>query len=153
MPNWCANQVKFSHKDPAMIERIIKGFTGEGLFKEFRPTPPDLLESEGWYDWNVENWGTKWDVTNEGAEIWQSEGSVSIAFDSAWAPPIEFYSFMEDLDFEVTAYYWEPGMDFCGIYSEGWDDLYEGTDGIPDDLDSAFGISESNAECEEEEAE
>jgi hypothetical protein len=143
------NQVRFNHKDSAMIDRVIKGFTGEGLFKEFLPTPKELLENEGWYDWNIAHWGTKWDVTDvvEPVGIIRFDNGVSITFDSAWSPPIEFYSYMEDLGFEVTAYYFEPGMDFCGIYSEGYDDYYEGTDGIPDDLDSAFGISEWKAEA------
>lgn len=168
MPNWCQNDVTFRHKDPAMIERVRKGFTSDGLFKEFFPTPAELvngvsppatdeiaeanLEKYGardWYEWNVENWGTKWDVTQlEDFETFHvnETNSVRIAFDSAWSPPEAFYAKMADLGFDIEAYYWEPGMDFCGKWTaEGGDEYYEGADDIPSDIDEVFGISEAKA--------
>ena len=89
MPNWCDNYATFKHDDPAMIERVIRGFTGEGLFAEFAPCPQELIDTlagsfgdadknaelakqeaknkekygaKNWYDWCVTHWGTKWDV-------------------------------------------------------------------------------------------
>lgn len=48
----------------------------------------EAYRDQGWYDWNVDNWGTKWDVDNvevleEGEDTWQ------IQFSTAWAPPHE----------------------------------------------------------------
>ena len=57
MPNWCFNGVTLRHKDPAMIDRAQHS---EGLLMEFLPTPKELLEGQGWYEWNISNWGTKW---------------------------------------------------------------------------------------------
>jgi hypothetical protein len=167
MPNWCQNDVTFRHKDPKMLERVKLGFYGEGLFKEFFPTPQELVTTvsppaseeialenfakfgaKDWYDWNVQNWGTKWDVTaNEDMECVDAmEDYVRLAFDSAWSPPIEFFAKMsEELDFEIEAFYWEPGMDFCGRWTtESGDESYEGED-IPSEIDEVFGISEAKA--------
>jgi hypothetical protein len=57
--------------------------------------------------------------------------------------------------------YFEPGMAFAGIWEDGIDDFYEygGLDSagiaeeLPVELDEAFGISESAAEWEAENAE
>jgi hypothetical protein len=56
--------------------------------------------------------------------------------------------------------YYEPGMCFAGIWENGNDDYYdysgmnsdEVAEELPAELDEAFGISESMAEWEEENA-
>lgn len=174
MPNWCQNNVTFRHKDPAMLERVVKGFRGDGLFKEFFPTPPELVEStspppseevaaeffekfgvSSWYEWNLTNWGVKWDVYNsddESVDVVNNE--VQLSFDTAWNPPEEFFSRLsEELGFDIEAYYWEPGMDFCGKWTtDCGDESYEGDD-IPAEIDMIFGISEWKAECAADEEE
>jgi len=60
--------------------------------------------------------------------------------------------------FEVTLYYYEPGMGFCGKWQDGDDEYIEYTDensetvraAIGDELDDMFGISESMADYEAE---
>ena len=154
MPNWCSNTLYLKHKDPAMLQKAADGYNGEGLFKTFLPTPPELLEGEGWYDWNLENWGTKWDVErgfDSPAAI--KFDQLSLSFNTAWSPPIQFYEHLETLGFEVDAFYYEPSMDFCGRYSEGEDDYYEGTYDIPQEIDMEFSISENNEMWAEEEEE
>jgi hypothetical protein len=78
----------------------------------------------------VNNWGTKWDVSDEGLEFIDNEdGTASIDgyFDSAWAPPIEAYNtFLDDMDnCSLVASYHEPGMDFAGFYIDGDDEYCE----------------------------
>ena len=184
MPNWCNNGVTLRHADPAMIDRVIKG--KEGLLMEFLPTPQDLIDTvsgwmgedkqaeheaqqarniakygfKDWYDWNVNNWGTKWDFALENIERVDAN-TVSAAFDSAWAPPIGAYEKLMELGFEVTAYYYEPGMCFVGKWEDGCDDCIEYggetsatvRDAIGAELDDYFGISEEMAQYEEEDAE
>lgn len=178
MPNWCNNTVTISHNDPAMIDRVRKGFNEGRLLNEFFPCPAEphehdspvrdealtkrFLEQYGakdWYDWQVKNWGTKWDIGADGQPaIDNDENTLSLNFDSAWAPPTAAYEQLMDLGFKILAYYYEPGMCFCGKWEDGEDDYYEYGDmtseevaaAIPDDLDECFGISESMEEWEEE---
>ena len=52
-------------------------------------------DAVNWYDWRVTNWGTKWDISDEGLEYVDNGDGTSVIqgwFDSAWAPPIEAYN-------------------------------------------------------------
>jgi hypothetical protein len=167
-----------------MIERVRKGFNGEGLFGELIPCPKDLtdtvsgfmgedqreaheaqqkanLEKYGyanWYDFCVNEWGTKWDVGADGNPAQDIPGGLMLGFESAWSPPIGAYEKLTEMGFTIRAMYYEPGMAFAGIWEEGNDDYYDysGLDSagiaeaLPVELDEAFGISESAAEWEEE---
>lgn len=117
-----------------------------------------------WYDWCVANWGTKWDSSGEGFDsvgLTAGDTSVTLTFDTAWSPPIAFFEKMEDEHgFAVKAYYYEPGMSYCGLYEDGVDDCYEiegdsswVEDHIPSAIDDMFAISESMSEWEQEQAE
>jgi hypothetical protein len=53
------------------------------------------FKGDNWYDWNVRNWGTKWDVgvydEKEYAEtelMEESDTSLAYRFNTAWSPPI-----------------------------------------------------------------
>lgn len=54
------------------------------------------FDSDHWYDWNVRNWGTKWDVAVHQDEEYpeteltdEGEGFISYRFNTAWSPPTE----------------------------------------------------------------
>jgi hypothetical protein len=178
MPNWCQNVLTLTHKDAGQIQRAKDAFLNGVLLQEFAPVPEALkitcqpgttdaelqalyeanLEKYGfssWYDWCVGNWGTKWDVGDSDAfsEINESiDGihSITMSFDSAWAPPVGAYASMEEQGFGVLAYYYEGGMQFAGIYQDGDDDYYQdwgdaqgARDQLPQELDDTFGISEN----------
>ena len=150
MPNWCENTITLSHKDPAMIDRVVKG--QEGLLMEFLPTPKELTETvagfmgedkraaheaqqraniekygyKDWYDWNVANWGTKWDVGGDDGMITEDgPNALRMSFDSAWSPPIPAMEHFMDLGFKVKLIYWESGMCYCGLFDENGDDYYD----------------------------
>lgn len=153
MPNWCNNTVEIYHQDPAILERVRKGFNEGALLNEFLPVPEDLkitagflghdtpeqrelerkekanLEKYGaknWYDWCVANWGTKWDVGGDGYEAQDIPGGLMLTFDSAWSPPIDaFATLVDKFNFSIRAMYYEPGMAFAGIWEDGDDDFYE----------------------------
>ena len=169
-----------------MIERARKAFEAGSLLNEFHPVPEDLKIVAGrvgadddqaqkdlvaqeqanrarygysnWYDWCVNEWGTKWDVGGDGYEAQDIPNGLLMSFDSAWAPPVQFYGRLEDLGFTVRAMYHEGGMAFAGIYEDGVDDYYEygGMSAkeiaaeLPVELDEAFVISEQVAEYEQE---
>jgi hypothetical protein len=190
MPNWCNNVVEISHADPAMIDRARQAFKDGRLLDEFIPVPKELqivagrvggdedpeqiklVEQEKaniakfgystWYDYCINEWGTKWDVGGDGSIDEDTPNGLTLSFDSAWAPPVGAYDKLEALGFSIRAYYYEPGMAFAGLYEDGCDEYYEYggmsseqiAEELPEALDTMFGISESVAEWEaEEEAE
>ena len=188
MPNWVDNTITLKHSDPTMIKRAHDALERGEFLNEFHPVPLDLQIVAGrlgddesaeqqalvlqenanrdkygyanWYDWCVNEWGTKWDVGDEGSATLNEDGSLTASFNSAWSPPIEAYRMLEDLGFEIKAYYFEGGMMFAGIYEDGDDDYYEigGMNSeqinaeLPKELDEMFGISEQVEEYESEEA-
>lgn len=148
MPNWCWNTLTISHKDPAMIKRFRKA-AETGILQEFLPCPEELLDTPSspgttdkelqerhkaniekygasdWYDWNVANWGTKWDFTCDSDDGNNNDNEITTAFDTAWAPPIAAYRKLEEMGFEIDAYYQESGMCFAGHYEQGEEEYVE----------------------------
>lgn len=187
MPNWCNNTVEIYHEDPAMITRARTAFAEGKFLEEFCPVPASLkivagrvgdatdpkqieLEAQekfnsitygytNWYDYCVNEWGTKWDVGGDDLGPAQDiPGGLMLSFDSAWAPPVNAYEKMIEQGFRIRAMYYEPGMAFAGIWDNGDDQFYEYggmnseriAEELPEVLDEAFGISESAAEYEAE---
>jgi hypothetical protein len=105
---------------------------------------------KNWYDWCIAEWGTKWDIgLPEGFEEVEIEHeSITINFESAWAPPIRAYEKLEAMGFVITASYYEPGCEFCGEYKDGMDYIYDIRQ-APEHLDAMYGISETLAEYED----
>ena len=196
MPNWCDNQITITGPNSVIdkIEKIVNDESNNienGLLQFFHPMPKELMETEkssddkkmnkqpfvdgvnNWYDWRVNNWGTKWELCEfYGVDrqylTEQSEGesTISFSFSSAWAPPIGAYEkFLENnSNCFLRAYYYEGGCDFMGLWEDGVDDCYAPSDykstddfwqdGIGSTLDDVFNITESMAEYEaEQEAE
>ena len=131
MPNWCENTATLFHDNPEMLTRASTAVERQALLQEFVPMPEDI--GDGWWDWALANWGTKWDI-DEGHVVGQGDGFVTIAFLSAWSPPVEAYKRMErELGFRVEAEYAEPGMCFRGTYQDG----VEHTEEMDEDEDEA----------------
>jgi hypothetical protein len=88
----------------------------------------DQTHPDYWYNWCVNNWGTKWDIGSDNGEVHGLNPTIvdneaTMSFDSAWSPPIGLYEELDRLGFMVDATYFEPGMGYCGIWHDG-DDLY-----------------------------
>jgi hypothetical protein len=160
MPNWCFNKVTIkASKD--IIARIVQAHDKDnGLFSAFFPVPRTLVKTtcgfyrdkrkqrclenkqrknlarfgaRTWYDWSVVNWGTKWDVESLGLTV-VDENTVSLSFDTAWSPPIEWYRRMERKhSCEIVAYYHESGMCFMGKFAGGDNTEYNYGDLSKDD--------------------
>lgn len=43
--------------------------------------------ADNWYDFNVRNWGTKWNAYDIGDIQHNDDGSLTYRFDTAWSPP------------------------------------------------------------------
>ena len=185
MPNWCNNNLTLQHEDPAMIKRAAEALDRGEFLQEFIPVPEDLKITAGrvgdgdeqkaleaqtkanvekygygnWYDYSVGEWGTKWDVGDDGATDIHPDGKMlHTYFDSAWSPPVAAYEKLTELGFTVGAMYYEGGMSYAGVWEDGNDDYYDlggmnstqVAEELPVELDEAFGISECMAEYEAE---
>ena len=118
-----------------------------------------------WYDFCVSEWGTKWDVgIGDYGSILTADDArktrISVAFDSAWSPPLSAYEKLKEMGFYIEAYYYESGMGYCGRWLDGEDECYEVPNKseavreyIPSYIDAQFRIYESMREWEEENAE
>ena len=160
------------------IKRAQAALVEGKLCQEFVPIPEQLKESTAsfsdeykdqneknikdtgyasWYDFCVNEWGTKWDVEAYSNEITENGHKLECSFDSAWSPPVAFFEKMKGLGFVVEANYYEPGCAFVGEWLDGDDFVYEipGTsdevkEQIPEHLDEYWAISENMAEWEAE---
>lgn len=140
MPNWCTNELTITG-DPKQIAKFRKlaeqkNKDGEkqalslGNFypepdytkTEVLPTFPDISgtkpvdPSQAWWDWRVQNWGTKWEL-NEVELIDESEDYLLYRFDTAWSPPVKWLEKVAkdypELDFRLK--YEEEGVGFLGV--------------------------------------
>lgn len=180
MPNWCDNNITIRGKAQdinAIYQQCLKDDVD--LCEAVKPVPKDLditagrlgdeveqkaleakeqanLEKYGhknWYDWCVNNWGTKWDLCDaeyEYEDAGEGEATLQINCQTAWGPPCVIYDTLVDKGFYVYATYHEGGMGFAGIWEDGHDDHYnygemsieEVKATLPEDLDDQYGISE-----------
>jgi hypothetical protein len=172
MPNWCSNTMTISHPDPNMVTKALDAWNSGKFLQTLIPCPQDLIDTMSgyfgdeekqkelekkqaanldkygyptWWEYCVTEWGTKWDV---GQDQYQDSpipinNGFSVSFESAWSPPCEGYAKLKKQGYVITAYYYEPGCDFCGRWIDGVDECYEVSKGnIPEDIDDEMGISE-----------
>lgn len=119
MPNWCSNKLTISgpQEDLETFKTLASPkhdvpFSMDAIL----PTPKNL-ENEGWHDWRINNWGTKWDA-NEVKEDAICEEDWIISFYTAWSPPCTFLCHaakqFPTLSFHLE--YEESGCDFSGRF-------------------------------------
>jgi hypothetical protein len=129
MPNWCVNKLEVSGSKVDVSKFIDSNCNRDRIlqFSASIPTPPETLDGDGWYQWRIANWGTKWELSESETEAFppieqdaSSEGIVysSCYFPTAWAPPIAWTTKVSELFPKVTLSLWydEPGMSFAGLY-------------------------------------
>tara|TARA_Y100000593_G_scaffold48521_1_gene91624 strand:- start:939 stop:1442 length:504 start_codon:yes stop_codon:yes gene_type:complete len=116
MPNWVDNTTKILGGRKAVkdclarisgVEEYVGGKTGENLFdfdkikpmpEKVRDTnPSEALEKgnrDNWYDWSVDNWGTKWNSSNSDIVNRFDDGDiyvVEINYQTAWSMPLPIW--------------------------------------------------------------
>jgi len=151
MPNWCGNTITVTG-EPDRVDKFTKDFKEKG-FACVGDYPNISDENDnGWYEWRIENWSTKWNLSKKDIEILQdSSGSFSAFFYTAWRDPEGFIK-KASLKYRITIenQYDEPGMGFYGYYKvvngiieeeytiEGNDDFKQ----KPEVLEKVFGSVE-----------
>jgi hypothetical protein len=148
---------------PQELKDTVSGFHGDPeKQRELEEQTARNVEKYGagnWYDFCVQEWGTKWDTGEQGAsDIHPGGKMLHTAFDTAWAPPLAAYAKLEEMGFGVDAMYYEGGMNYAGHYSEGCLDEAEleglSADEIERDyadLNECFGIADCMREYQEDE--
>ena len=108
---------------------------GEPITKKMSEDFIKRFGHNDWYNWNVANWGTKWDAdvyhieSNLLAEPNSSAVTLKICFNTAWSPPTSWFNALcdilrdEELSMEIR--YSEEGMGFAGTHyfnsGDRWD--------------------------------
>lgn len=164
MPNWCSNYL-YVDGETSLIDKIEKAVESNELLEGFCPMPKELKDEaapvaigrptdreeelyqkygfRNWYEFSTSKWGTKWDISG-GEVVERGPNHIVCRFETAWAPPLPVMEAMEQLGLNVTLDYYEPGMNFVGKYSEGFDDHYEASPGeCPEEMDEFWGITET----------
>ena len=146
MPNHCYNKVTISvgDADGQNLKVLVDTLKSEENqtdfdFNAILPMPPELENvdwseaeemndiirarykkqhgSDNWYDWRVNNWGTKWNSYS--CELVEQEDDyVVYTFDTAWGPPTGVIEALREQcpDFSISAFFDEPGMEEAGYY-------------------------------------
>ena len=121
---------------PQELMDTVSGFVEEAKKAAHEAQKQANIEKYGyptWYEFANDKWGTKWDAYQIGYEA-EKDGSMTIWFDTAWAPPMPIYEKLEAMGFEVEATYCEQGMGYAGYYKDGEDSQFDAYfDGGSDD--------------------
>jgi hypothetical protein len=108
----------------------------------------EAMDPRAWYRWNLDNWGTKWDLSDDITFIDTDPNKLIYAFETAWAPPVPVVEALakEYPHLTIIHSYYEEGMGFYGIskYENGV--LVETEEG--DLSHEAFTKLERNCYCE-----
>jgi hypothetical protein len=146
-----------------IYNHIQDGVPDEEYLKQsdFSKSTAEVLSFSGnnWYDWNVRNWGTKWDVAVRDNEEYpeteltdESETLLIYRFNTAWSPPTEAISKLSlqypDLDFELS-YEEETGWGGLLQFEAGNVSEIESYDNKCRDCDSINTMSYCENDCGE----
>lgn len=126
-------ELDYQHERQVNGKKIVRGTPDKSTLRgfvdsEFGGTElcPDHLvprntnHPDWWYNWNVENWGTKWGA----GEVWHDrtdndskvEGTTSYNFDTAWSPAEPVIAALAEKfpTLTITHRYCEGGMGYAG---------------------------------------
>lgn len=109
MPNWVATILTVTGDNIDDFISAVKGKTNLD-FNTLVPMPKE--EEENWYQWSVQNWGTKWNACH--TEDWEiADNQAVIKYDTAWSVATQFF---------LTASKLYPNLTFKQIFADegGW---------------------------------
>lgn len=144
MPNWCDNSVTITGPKkiikeiektglklskfvpcPEELNDIIAGNAGNNkkekmIFEQYQHLNAKKYGSKDWYEWNITNWGVKWDID---PDLYVSEdkktSTIGANFQSAWSSPVKGFKALVTKypQITLTLEYIEPGCRFAGKYT------------------------------------
>ena len=135
MPNNTRNYVTLRHFSTKKINALKEELKKKDpeIFNHLRPQPPTMFHGNlseedrieckltgvpNWYDWNCENWGTKWDAY--GIDVINgTANTLELQFFTAWDSPIALFNYIYSKGWKVYARYRDEGDMFVGYYKNG----------------------------------
>jgi hypothetical protein len=152
MPNWVENYMEIKGAENTIKEvraRLESGLKDdEFLWGIVHPKDEELedynanigsggkpmLDPTGWYGWNMEHWGTKWDASEIIVEVSEDDSCVGYSFNTAWSPPINAMISLSQQypDIEISLRFLEEqGWGGISVYKGGVETVLESWD-IPE---------------------
>jgi hypothetical protein len=126
MPNWCTNYIVISGDENkiSLLKNILEDVPktiGEEtvVFKTLIGKEPTITtedyEKGGWFDSNVNWFGTKWDVSYNDCQFDFNDDHIIMMPMTAWSPPVRFVSNLCKMyGLAAVMDYSEGGCNFCG---------------------------------------
>ena len=95
---------------PVMVNNPDKPFLNGLRFKS-----TDVMDDR-WYNWRVQNWGTKWDCYTLEIDDSDLPHGFEVTFETAWSPPEEVCSAIREQypNVSISWFYDEPGCEIAG---------------------------------------
>ena len=95
---------------PIMFEDKDKPFRNGLRFKS-----TDVMDDR-WYNWRVQNWGTKWDCYDLSTDDCDLPNGFEASFNTAWSPPEEICTAIREKydSISISWFYDEPGCEVAG---------------------------------------
>lgn len=124
MPNYTFNHLVLSLPTPKRWEHLSKRQERWEIFRNLKEKiklfdknneetffidifntiiPKPELSGNGWFQWTMENWGTKWEPTVYNFSC--NSRTINIDFQSAFCHPHKIYKHLQNLDFEIDYYF------------------------------------------------
>ena len=129
MPNWCSNtlQIEGSPKELSKLMKDVEITASEATAEHYaqviscqRIIPRPSIKDSDWYEWNIANWGSKWDLSDPRRDDseWEN-GKLLYYFETAWSPVMEVITTLAKKypKLLLTYTYWEGGSDYWGDHS------------------------------------
>ena len=151
MPNWCWNHLEVTGDEKQLQEFVEKSVSiheeSDHCFS-FEGTLP-RGDRKDWYEWSIENWGTKWDACEPNIDH-NDIDYFAVSFETAWSPPIAWIeNIMKDFPgLQFTLEYEESGMCFGGRLFAQHKKVFEDNHW---DLDSASECCEAEVSLDDDE--
>ena len=147
MPNWCNNHIIISGDIfflsllKNILEDVPKTIGEETVvFKTLIGKEPTITtedyEKGGWFDSNINWFGTKWDVSYNDCQFDFNDDHIIMMPMTAWSPPVRFVSNLCKMyGLAAVMDYSESGCNFCGratidINGEVDDEEYKYNEGM-----------------------
>ena len=129
MPNHAYQKVTLSG-NPSIIMELYRSVLTESFLQRVKPCP--LENCADWYNWNCDNWGTKWDICDQriDSQSWPDD-EMFISFEdseeqsftfycwTAWSPPIPVWEKLHSIGIHVNASFFCEGGFFVGTWVDG----------------------------------